>query len=161
MLNKKIKTALDEQIGKEAYSVALYEKMSVCTEIAGYINISKYCMKKADEEKTHYRRFIEYVQDRAYDEKGEAIIPAVKEPEFEFKNIKGVFEAILAHEQMITASINDIAKLCVEEGDFVTFGEMQWFLHEQIEEEKSIMDYLAQLELTPPNSHILFDGLFA
>jgi ferritin len=157
MLNEKIYNALNEQIAKEALSVALYEKMSVCCEVAGYVGVSKYFMKKADEEKTHYRRFISYVQDRAETDKGEVVIPAVLEPKFDFKDLLTTFALTLKHEKMISESINEIAGLCVTESDFMTMQELWWFLHEQVEEEKSVLDALSKLELTPTNNYAQFD----
>lgn len=158
MLNKKIKTALDEQIGMEAFSAALYEKMSTCAEVYGFMGTAKYLMKRADEERTHYRKFIEYVQDRATSEKEEAVIPGYDTPEFEFKSLKDLFQKVLEHEEKVTDSINLIAKMSMEESDFLTLNWIGWALNEQVEEIASVYDIIGLIDLTAANNQIFIDN---
>ena len=48
---------------------------------------------------------------------------------------------------MITASINDLYGLALEEKDYPSQILLQWFVTEQVEEEASASEVLAQLEM--------------
>jgi ferritin len=57
-----------------------------------------------------------------------------------------VIETAYAHEQKVTAMINEIANLAFDERDFNTFNMLQWFIAEQREEEvlfRGILDQIA------------------
>jgi ferritin len=54
---------------------------------------------------------------------------------------------VQAHEAMITASINALYELAVKEKDYPTQILLQWFINEQVEEEKNAAGIVAQLEL--------------
>ena len=58
-----------------------------------------------------------------------------------------VFEQALEHEKHNTALINDVYRLAVQEHDHATEVELQWFIQEQVEEEKSAGDIVAQLAM--------------
>ena len=51
------------------------------------------------------------------------------------QNQNSVFEEILAHELLITKSINNLVAVSFEEKDFSTFQFLQWYVSEQHEEE--------------------------
>ena len=58
-----------------------------------------------------------------------------------------MFEAALAHEQKVSASIRELYKATEEAGDFESRSIMNWFMDEQIEEEATCSEILAQLKL--------------
>ena len=58
-----------------------------------------------------------------------------------------IFEKALAHEQKVTGLINSIYELAVKENDYPTQIELQWFITEQVEEEKNAGDIVDQLKM--------------
>jgi ferritin len=64
-----------------------------------------------------------------------------------------MFEKTLAHEQIVTSRINDLAELAVKEKDHATQIFLQWFVTEQIEEENNDRDIIAKLKLVGKNGH--------
>ena len=68
-----------------------------------------------------------------------------------------MFEQVYEHEQKVTASINDIVEVCLDEKDFTTHNWLQWFVNEQIEEEASASAILDKLNLLGDHNLYLFD----
>jgi ferritin len=55
-----------------------------------------------------------------------------------------VFEQALANEQRVTQQINALYELCFKEKAFAEMTELQWFLTEQVEEEKTAREIVAK-----------------
>ena len=98
-------------------------------------------------------KFIHFISERG----GHAIIPGFETPPAEFENITKVFDQVLAHEQFISGSINDIAAAAREEKDFATESWIQWFINEQVEEEASVQTIIDKLKMLGKENMYLFD----
>ena len=61
--------------------------------------------------------------------------------------MKDVFDAALAHEQHITASINNIHALAREEKDPALESFIKWYVDEQVEEEANAMEIIDKLTI--------------
>lgn len=153
MLNKKVENVLVEQIEKEGYSSNLYLSMASWAESNGLEGTSKWLYAQADEERMHMLKFVAYVNERG----GHAIIPGFQKPPTTFKNVREVFDMVYEHEQFVTASINNIVAVCLEEKDFTTHNWIQWFVTEQIEEEASASGIIDKLKLLGENNLYMFD----
>jgi ferritin len=153
MLSKKVEKILVAQIEKEAYSSNLYLAMASWSECSGFEGTAQWLFTQAEEEHTHMLRFIAYINERG----GKAIIPALKQPPLEYVDIRELFEHVFKHEKYISESINEIVGVCMEEKDFSTQNWIQWFVNEQIEEEKSVRNIIDKLNLLGGHSLYLFD----
>jgi len=153
MLTKKIEQILNKQVEKEGYSSLLYLAMASWAENNGYKGISDWLYAQAEEEKMHMLKFISYINERD----GKAVIPGFPKPPSEQKSVAEMFDEVLKHEQYITASINEIVALCIQEKDYTTHNWVQWFVSEQIEEESSVKTILDILKLTGGKNMYQFD----
>ncbi len=153
MLSKKIEDILNKQIEKEGYSSNLYLAMASWAENEGFKGIADWLFAQSEEERMHMLKFIAYVNERD----GKAKIPAFEKPSFKLKNAKDLFEAVLKHEHYITASINEIMALTMEEKDFSSYNWIQWFVNEQIEEEANVKTILDKLKLVGESNLYMFD----
>ena len=153
MLNKKVEEIINLQIKKEEYSSQLYLSMASWSENQGFEGVAEWFYAQADEERDHMLRFIHYINERG----GAAIISEIKKPPKSYPGIDEVFNDVMSHEQFISASINDIVALCVEERDFTTHNWLQWFVAEQIEEEASVQAIIDKLKLVGSGNLYLFD----
>lgn len=153
MLTKKVEEILESQIQKEAYSSFLYLSMASWAEAEGIQGTSEWLYKQAEEEKMHMLKFIHYINERG----GKALIPAIQQPPAEFNSVHQLFDKVLEHEEYITASINEIVAVCIEEKDFTTQNWVQWFVNEQIEEEASVRAIKDKLKLLGDGNLYLFD----
>ncbi len=153
MLKKKIEDICNRQIEREGFSSNLYLAMASWAETSGFSGIASWLYAQADEERIHLLKFIKYVNERG----GKAIIPAFKQPEADYKGVEEMFKEVLKHEEFITASINEIVGMTLEEKDFNTHNFLQWFVTEQVEEEASVRTILDKLRLIGKNNMYQFD----
>ena len=153
MLNKKVEDICNRQVEREGYSSSLYLAMASWAETNGLSGVAGWMYNQSDEERGHMLRFIKYINERG----GKAVMPALKKPPAEYKNVEDVFREVLKHEEFITASINEIVALTLEEKDFNTHNFLQWFVMEQVEEEASVRIILDKLRLVGKNNMYEFD----
>jgi len=57
------------------------------------------------------------------------------------------FEDTLAHEEKVTALINNLYALAESEHDYATRGKLDWFISEQVEEEETANQLVERLRL--------------
>lgn len=139
MLTKKVESALNKQIEIEASSSQFYLAMAVWSECQGYPGTADFLYMHSDEERTHMLKLVKYINERG----GRAVIPALKQPQKDFKDLNTVFKMLLDHEVMVSNEINAVVDTCLKEKDYSTHNFMQWYVSEQIEEEalaRTIMD---------------------
>jgi ferritin len=153
MLKKNIEDICNRQVEREGYSSNLYIAMASWAEINGYSGIAAWLYGQSDEERIHMLKFIKYVNERG----GKAVMPALKKPSTEYKSVEDVFKEVLKHEEFVTASINEIVALTLDEKDFNTHNFLQWFVMEQVEEEASAKAILDKMRLVGKNNMYEFD----
>jgi len=143
MLSKKLITALNEQITKEFYSSYLYLQMAGWFDAHSLPGMANWMKVQAQEESCHAMIFYNYVNERG----GTVELGAIGKPEGSFKKPIDLFKATLAHEETVTASINNIVSLAEAEKDYATRGRLLWFVDEQVEEESNAMTLITTLEM--------------
>ena len=143
MISKKIQDAINDQIGYEFYSAYLYLAMSAHFETLNLKGFAGWMRTKFSEEQVHALKFFDYVNDRG----GKVVLPAIEQPKGSWKSNLAVFEESLAHEQSVTARIHKLYELALTEKDYPTQALLQWFITEQVEEEKTVAEIIEQLKL--------------
>lgn len=147
MLSAKIDKALNDQIAMEAYASAYYLAMASWCEQKGFEGSAVFFYKQAEEERMHMMKIFRYVNEA----EGHAISPAIKQPSHDFSSYASLFKIALEHEKKVTKSIDELVKLATETNDFRTLNLLQWFVDEQLEEEKQMQIILDKLELIGEN----------
>lgn len=140
MINPTVLTALREQINKEFASAYLYLSMSLKMESANYKGFSNWLFKQYQEELEHAHTFIRYIQKRG----AEVRLNDIQAAEIATDVPLAVAEAVLAHEQMISRSINNLTELSRKENDYATEIFLHDFINEQIEEEDTAQDIVSK-----------------
>lgn len=141
MLSSQIEKQLNNQIESEAASSQYYLAMASYAEVQGYNGVANFMYKHSDEERQHMLKLVKFVNERG----GHAIVPELKQPPKEFKDIPSMFKNLLDHEIAITQKINELVSTTLAEKDYTTHNFLQWYVSEQIEEEalaRTIMDKL-------------------
>ena len=95
------------------------------------------------EEKTHAQKFYRFLNEKEATVK---LLP-IECPKQDWNNPVEVFEEVVAHEELVTASINNIADVAMREKDHATLNMLQWFIGEQVEEESVANDILCRLKM--------------
>ena len=151
MFNKKIQNAINDQIQRELESAQIYLSMAAYFDSVNLPGFAQWMKMQFQEEQAHAFRFYDYVFDRG----GQVILQALGQPPTEFQSPLDVLEQTLAHEQKVTGHINDLYALAVEEKEYSSQIFLQWFIEEQVEEEKSAGDIIALLERVGDNEQAL------
>ena len=143
---------LNEQITKELYSAYLYLDFSVFYEAQGLDGFANWYMIQAQEERDHAMLFLKYLQMC-----GENVeLGAIDKPDKELKALMDPLEAGLEHEKYVTSLINDIYEAAYNVKDFRTMQFLDWFVKEQLEEEKNADDMIKKMELFGGDSKGLY-----
>jgi ferritin len=143
MIKKTVESAINEQIKREEFSSRLYLSMAIWCEANGYPGAATFLYRQADEERMHQLKFVHYVNDCG----GKAALMALSTPESHFESLSHVFKQVMEHEQYITASINDLYEVTLNEKDYTTGNFLQWYINEQIEEESTMSTILDKINL--------------
>ena len=152
MLNKKVSELINEQINKELYSAYLYLDFSIYYEAQGLDGFANWYMIQAQEERDHAMLMLKYLQMC-----GEKItLEAVEKPDKEFNTLIDPLKAGLEHEQYVTSLINGIYDAAYEVKDFRTMQFLDWFVKEQLEEEKNADDMVKKMEIFGNDSKGLY-----
>lgn len=143
MINPKIEEALNAQINAEFWSAYLYLSMATKFEAEGFAGIANWFKVQFKEEQAHAEIFMNYVNSRG----GRVVLRAIDAVPTEWATPLAAFEDTLAHEEKVTALINEIYALAEAEHDYATRGKLDWFVSEQVEEEETAKMMVDRLKL--------------
>jgi ferritin len=104
------------------------------------------------EEMFHAMKFFNYLQDQG----AAAQLKQIATPDFKETAVKELFQHVLEHEKAVTKSIHEIMALAIEEKDFATQALDQWYVNEQVEEEKNATEILQSIDLVGNTPQGLF-----
>jgi ferritin len=152
MISKKMEKAFNDQINAELYSEYLYLAMSAYCESIDLPGFANWMLQQSLEEREHAMRFYNFVFDRD----GRVELDTIKKPQVEYKSVLDMFENVLKHEQLVTKLIHELYELAVKENDYAAQVELQWFIAEQVEEEKTAKDIIQQLKWVGDKSTALY-----
>ena len=151
-LSNKLEKALNDQISLEFVSAFAYLGMAAYFDQTAFTGFGKWMQLQSNEELGHAHRFFKYVVERG----GKVMLQAIPAPKCDFKSPLEAFRTSLGHEQKVSAAICAIYDLAGAEKDYPTQSFLKWFLDEQVEEEKSVSEFIAKLELVGDNHNGLF-----
>ncbi|MCG8467177.1 MAG: ferritin [Gemmatimonadetes bacterium] len=159
MVSPEVRDAINQQIKHEFYAAYLYLGMMTYFESKSLSGFGHWMRLQAQEEVAHAMRLVDFLIDRG----GDVELGPIDAPQLDFETPLEVMKAALGHEQKVTASINDLYALAVEQNDYPAQVLMQWFVSEQVEEEKNAGEIVDQLELAGGSASALLviDGRLA
>jgi ferritin len=143
MSSKNVVKAINDQIQMEFTAAYTYLSMSAYLESLNLPGFGGWMRRQYEEELTHALRLFDFLVGL-----GESVqLQAIPKPLAGQKGALEVMKKALAHERKVTASINKIYALAVKDKDYPAQLQLQWFINEQLEEEKTVADIIAKLEL--------------
>jgi len=152
MVSTKMEEGLNKQLNAEMYSGYLYLSMAAYFEkikLGGFANWMKV---QVQEELSHGMKFYDYLVQRG----ARVSLFEIKKPQKEWNSPVGVFKDVLSHEKIVSGSIHDLVDLTIEESDHPTNNFLQWFVSEQVEEERTANAALKKVKLANERSNGLF-----
>lgn len=152
-MDKKLQDLYQDQIKNEWYSAYLYLSMVSYFESNNLDGFAHWMEKQAAEEQVHGRKMYDFLIDRG----ARVILQAIPQPPSDFSSPLDVFEKALEHEKKVTSLIHAIADQSEKSNDHPSKVFIQWFITEQVEEEKNATKVVETLKkLKPDSSAILF-----
>jgi len=132
-LSAKIQAAMNEQMRHEFGAYYLYLAMSAWFSARNFTGFASWMRFQSAEEAKHAMKFFDYIDDR----NGEVILEGIDKPKTPWKTVLQVFEAARAHEAKVSTGIHKLISLATAEKDYASQAMLQWFITEQVEEEKT------------------------
>jgi ferritin len=151
-MDKQLEKLIQDQIKNEWYSAYLYLSMAAYFESINLAGFASWMYKQAGEEQAHGKKMFDFLIDRGV----KVVLQAIAQPPADFASPVDVFEKAADHEKKVTALINGIADQADKSNDHPTKVFIQWFITEQVEEEKNSSRILDLLKRIPPNSAGIF-----
>ena len=142
-MDEKMIDALNSQLNAELYSSYLYLSMGTYFESMDMSGFSNWMRVQAQEELSHAMKIHDFVIQRG----DRVILTRIDSPPTEWESAVDAFEHVYAHEQKVTGLINQLVNLALSLGDHATNNFLQWFVAEQVEEEKSSSGVLKKVKM--------------
>ncbi len=152
MISSKLQDAINAQINAELWSAYLYLSMGMHFENEGLNGIANWFKIQFKEEQAHAEIFMNYLNSRS----ARVVLAPIAEVPTSWESPLAAFEATLEHEQKVTALINNLYHLAIEENDYATTGKLDWFISEQVEEEETAQSIVDRLKLVGDNGMGLY-----
>lgn len=143
MLDAKVAKLMNEQINKELYSAYVYLDFANYYEDEGLDGFANWYMVQAQEERDHAMMFRQYLLDNGV----KITLSAIEGPDKVLNNPVDPLKEGLKHEQYVTSLISNIYHAAFEIKDFKTMQFLDYFVKEQMEEEKNAEDLIKKMAL--------------
>ncbi len=143
MVSQILQDAINDQINNEFYASYLYLSMSVYCEKRNLSGLAGWLKMQSAEETGHGMKLFDFLMDCD----GTVVLKGIAQPPTQFDSILSLFEQACEHEKKVTTLINELYELAIQEKAFAVQTHLQWFVTEQVEEEKTSSDIVAKLKL--------------
>jgi ferritin len=154
MISKELNAAFNEEIGLELFASNQYLNIASYFDGLGLKKLAGMFRKQADEERAHAIKFVRYI-----DEVGGAVeIPAVAAPKPAFTTVEEAVALALHWELEVTARVNAIMTLAVDQKDYAAQDFLRWFVTEQVEEVSTMENLLKVVRVSGERSLLMVEA---
>jgi ferritin len=145
--------AINVQINSEFSAWYQYLAMAAFCDREKFVGAARWLREQSLEEYQHGMKLFDFVLAR----NGVVELITIDQPTRQFDSFAEVFESALKKEERVTQQINDLYELCFKCKAFAEMTELQWFLTEQVEEEKTAREIVAKFRLVGDDPGSLLD----
>jgi len=143
MMSQSVQDAINRQIDSELSASYAYLAMSAYCENRNFPGCARWLRVQSHEEHGHALRLLDFLLAR----NGKAELKGVSGQARDYPSIAAVFEAALKQEAEVSGQIDALYELAFKEKSFAALAELNWFLTEQVEEEKVARQIVAKFQL--------------
>ena len=143
MISEKLQDAINDQITFEIASGLIYKAMAAYFSSEDLSGFAHWMEIQFKEELFHSEKLAAYVNDAD----GRVKYLVIEAPRNDYDTPLQAFEVALEHEKLVTSRINNLMSLAKEDNDHAAQICLQWFITEQIEEESTFRQVIAELKL--------------
>jgi len=145
--------AINEQVNNELFASYNYLSMSAWCEHQQFTGCAKWMRIQSEEERSHSLRLQDFLLAR----NARVMLKPIAQPTVDFESVQSIFEQALAQEQVVTGQIDKLYELAFNEKAFAALVEMEWFITEQVEEEKTAREIVHKFNLVKDDPSSLLD----
>jgi ferritin len=142
-LSKTMQDAINDHLNQEFYASYLYLSMAAYCESINLPGFAHWMRIQSQEEYSHAMKLFDFINDR----EGRVVLHPIAQPTIEFNSALDVMRQTLEHERHVSRLINQLYDTAVREEDYATQVRLQWFISEQVEEEKAASGLVEHLKL--------------
>ena len=145
--------AINRQVSNEFSASFSYLSMAGWCEHNNFTGAAAWLRLQSAEEHAHGMRLFNFLLARNH----QAKLLGIEAPRAEFSSLLDVFEQALAQEQSVSGQIDRLYELAFSEKVFAAMAELQWFITEQVEEEKTVREIVAKLRMVSHDAASVLD----
>jgi ferritin len=149
--SKGLQKAMNDQVRKEFESAYIYLSMAAWMEDQTLPGFAAWLRQQAREEAGHAMKIYDHLIDRGC----RVELQPLAGPPTDFKTSLDVFQEVKKHEEQVTKSINELYGLAVDDRDYASQVFLEWFITEQVEEEKNSSQVLESVRRVGDNQAAL------
>src|SRR5215204_3311085 len=153
MLNEVMQEAINDQINNELFAMYSYLSMSAFCEHKQFRGCAYWMRLQSQEEHVHAMRLYDFLIAR----QGRVKLQPIAQPQFDFSSIADVFQKAFEQEQQVTKQINSLYEMAFNEKAFAALVELEWFINEQVEEEKTAREVVHKFKMVEDDPASLLD----
>jgi ferritin len=152
-MNPRVVEAINRQINSELSASYSYLAMAAWCERQKLTGAARWLRLQTREENMHAMKLLDFLLARDCD----VDLRAIEAPQLTFKSLLDVFERGLAQEEQVSKQIDALYETAFTQKAFAAVAELQWFLTEQVEEEKTAREIVAKLTMVGDDPASLLD----
>jgi ferritin len=152
-MTRTVLNAINDQINAELSASYAYLAMSAYCELHNFTGSAKWLRVQSQEEYGHAMKLFDFALAR----QGKVELKAMTKPAGDFKSVVHVFESALKQEIEVGRQIDKLYELAFKEKAFAALVELQWFITEQVEEEKTARDIVAKFRMVKDDAASMLD----
>jgi ferritin len=152
-MNARVVEAINQQINSELSASYSYLAMSAYCERQKFTGAARWLRLQSQEEYMHAMKLFDFILARDHSVE----LQAIDRPRLTFGSIAEVFHRGLEQEQEVSRQIDALYEIAFTEKAFAAVAELQWFLTEQVEEEKTAREIVAKFDLVGNDAPSLLD----
>jgi len=152
-MTPKVTGAINKQIAMEFSASFSYLAMAAWCEHHQFTGSGRWLRLQSAEEHGHAMRLFNFLLARNHP----VDLQAPDAPAVSYESLIAVFEHALAQEQTVSQQIDTLYELAFHEKAFAAMAELQWFITEQVEEEKTVREILGKLQMVRDDPASILD----
>jgi len=145
--------AINQQVSNEFSASFSYLSMAGWCEHHNFTGAAAWLRLQSGEEHAHGMRLFNFLLARNH----QAKLLGIQAPRADFSSLLEVFEQALVQEQSVSGQIDRLYELAFSEKVFAAMAELQWFITEQVEEEKTVREIVAKLRMVSHDPASILD----
>jgi ferritin len=153
MLSQVVQKSLNDQINYELTSSYSYLAMSAYCELHNFLGCAKWLRIQSEEEYKHGMKIYNFMLARNC----QVHLRQIEGQPTDYGSIVGVFEKALEQETSVTRRIEELYELAFKERAFAELVQLQWFITEQVEEERTARDVVAKFHMVQNDPSAILD----